>query len=103
MLGKNSGFDKEFYRKYEQALEGLSDEDLGQVAKFNPDRLKEWVSSPPKIRPHLLKKWREERTVGDFLTALDKKASQLAGKIEESHEKRLKQSWFARLAQKLVK
>lgn len=51
-----------FFDRYEQALESLSDEELLQVAGLGSTRLKEWVNSPKKIRPALLKKWAEGKT-----------------------------------------
>lgn len=52
--------DDEFYIRYEQALDGLSEMALAQVAMLDPKKLREWVYSPAKIRPHLLKKWKDE-------------------------------------------
>lgn len=67
---------EKYYTRYEAAVAGSSADELGQVAKLNSGRLKEWLLSPKAIRPHLLKKWREEKPflqeldegVGKFLT-----------------------------------
>ena len=52
--------DAEFNQKYEKAIEGMSEEQLVQIAALSKSRLFEWVNSPAKIRPHLLKRWKDE-------------------------------------------
>ena len=56
--------DREFSQQYEAALEGLSDQDLAFVASLPRERLKEWVLSPARIRPHKLALWRSEVPFG---------------------------------------
>jgi hypothetical protein len=53
-------FDAAFNEKYEKALQGLSADDLSQVAKLSHTKLVEWVNSPSSIRPHLLQRWLDE-------------------------------------------
>ena len=59
----SSGKDGEgFLRKYEDAVKDLSDDDLAKIVRLGRHRLREWVSSPERVRPHLLAKWDEEDT-----------------------------------------
>jgi hypothetical protein len=51
----------EFRKQYELALEGLTDEQLAQVARLSPPRIREWVATPARLRPLLLRKWSEEK------------------------------------------
>lgn len=83
-LNKNI-FDEAFNKKYEQALEGLTDDELLQVAKLNQDNLIEWVNSPAKIRPFLLKKWDEKKSA--LKTLNDKGASFFDGFFKEENER----------------
>jgi hypothetical protein len=53
-------FEDNFHQKYEAAVQGLSDDALRSVADLSPARLKEWVLSPPAIRPFLLEKWQKD-------------------------------------------
>jgi hypothetical protein len=46
-------------QEYERAVENASEEDLEQLANLDKRRLKKWVESPDRIRPYLLKKWRD--------------------------------------------
>ena len=57
---KGVGENQNFYERYEEALEGLSDEELALVVELDSAKLREWVNSPTKIRPFLLKKLAEE-------------------------------------------
>ena len=50
----------DFQERYKQAVHGLTDEQMEQVVKLNPFRLREWVDSPEKVRPFLLKRWQSE-------------------------------------------
>ena len=52
--------DEGFFRKYEDAVKDLSDDDLARVAGLDRVRLREWVNSPARVRPHLLTKWIEQ-------------------------------------------
>ncbi|MFH0775587.1 MAG: hypothetical protein V2A53_08900 [bacterium] len=52
---------EDFRKRYEEALEGLSDELLEQIARLSHSKILEWVNSPAKLRPYLLKKWKEEK------------------------------------------
>jgi hypothetical protein len=91
MPGKTLSFDEGFYKKYALALEGLSVQDLEQVAKLSSIRLKEWVNSPEKIRPFLLKKWREEKSP---LQSLDEALEPLADRLHKYTEERKKQRYM---------
>ena len=55
--------DREFSERYEKAVENLNDQQLSQVAKLSESKLLEWLNSPAKIRPHLLKRWADEGTL----------------------------------------
>ena len=49
-----------FQERYEQALDGLTGDQIAQVVQLNPLRLHEWVDAPAKIRPFLVEKWQKE-------------------------------------------
>lgn len=49
-----------FLRKYDDAVKDLSEEDLAKVVRLEGHRVREWVKSPGRVRPHLLAKWAEE-------------------------------------------
>jgi hypothetical protein len=50
--------DEAFQKRYSDALEGLSEDELVQIIGLNRNQLIEWVNTPKQLRPHLLKKWR---------------------------------------------
>jgi len=52
--------DEAFQKRYSEALDGLSEDDLVQVIGLNRNQLIEWVDTPIKLRPYLLKKWHDE-------------------------------------------
>lgn len=56
--------DDEFFRRYEDAVKDLSDDDLTKVVRLEYQRLHKWVNSPRRVRPHLLKKWAEQDSEG---------------------------------------
>jgi hypothetical protein len=62
--------DPDFARRYEEALQGLTEEQLRAVARLNQARLKEWVYSPALIRRVKLEQWAQEKTAGDSFTEL---------------------------------
>jgi hypothetical protein len=59
-LPPNQAHDTEFRRKYEQAVEGLPQEELAKLAKLRQGKLLEWVNSPPQMRTVLLTAWQHE-------------------------------------------
>lgn len=73
--------DESFNLKYEEALTGLSDDQLRQVASLEKKQLCEWVNSPKQIRPFLLNKWKEESEKPGFMdnlrTAMENNAKDL--------------------------
>ncbi len=52
--------DEEFQRRYEQAVAGLSKEELAKLAKLRQGKLLEWVNAPPQMRTVLLTTWHRE-------------------------------------------
>ena len=53
--------DEEFRAAYELALLDLPPDDLDQIAHLSNARVREFVLAPAALRPHLLKKWRDEK------------------------------------------
>ena len=94
---------EDFNKKYEEALEGLSDEQLEQVANLDQKQLKEWINSPVKIRPFLLKKWNQPKksTVEKTLDPISKLGNKLK-EIDENMAKPLREE-NKRLEEKLKK
>lgn len=96
--------DPDFTRRYEEALQGLSEEQLRAVARLSQTRLKEWVYSPAAIRPIKLDEWGHEKTIGDqfaqFLSKAGPKWEELdanaAVMAEKLREWRLSQKWLKR-------
>jgi len=61
--GSRRGADTDLFReRFEEAVSTLSDDELARVVRLNTHQLQEWVDSPLRLRPHLLKKWTEEET-----------------------------------------
>ena len=59
MTGSTQG-PQEFKKSYEEAVGHLTEKELVRVARLSSRRLNEWVSSPERLRPHLLNKWDDE-------------------------------------------
>ncbi len=72
--------DEGFFRKYEDAVKDLSDDDLAKVAGLDGIRLREWVNSPARVRPHLLAKWADQDSKKNEKTARSK--ADVKGSIE---------------------
>lgn len=91
-VSRQGNNDKEFLDRYEEAVKDLSDEDLAKVVRLDAQRLRQWVDSPSRIRPHLMKKWvdqdsekREKSERGR--SELDEFVGNLRGKIQATTEK----------------
>ena len=82
-----------FRAEYEAAVKNLSDEQLEQVAHLTKSKLREWVSAPERMRPHLLKKWSAPSGTGTAWEAVNE--------ILEENAKRLEQNPLGRWAKKL--
>lgn len=61
--------DPDFQRRYEEAVECLSHEDLAKIARLSRQQLREWVYSPKKVRPYLLNELAPDER-GEILPAL---------------------------------
>lgn len=55
--GMGESFNRAFFEAYEDAIKGLSDEELALIARLSKAQLEEFVHSPKAIRPHLLMRW----------------------------------------------
>jgi hypothetical protein len=89
----------EFFAKYEDAVKDLPDESLAEVARLNHRQLNQWVNSPSRIRPQLLKKWAQEtserearrngpaKPANKLLAPLARSLTSVPGKLDASAEK----------------
>lgn len=99
---KNTQSDEDFRKSYENALEGLSDEDLRQIVNLPQAKVREWVNSPAKIRPYLLLKWQKEELrssehieniknhMGTIVKNIDGEALDIKKNLEDFIDKRRK-------------
>ena len=111
--------DVAFRQEYAKAVQGLSPEELQQVAALSSKRLYQWVMSPTEIRSLLLAQWeREDSDKGDFRDSVKSKVWNSIDIANESVAEALKQhveevearvakkkqdmGWFARFLGKLV-
>jgi hypothetical protein len=89
----------EFFAKYEDAVKDLPDESLAEVARLDHRQLNEWVNSPSRIRPHLLRKWAQEtserearknrpaKSASKLLAPLASSITSVPSKLDSSAEK----------------
>ena len=71
-----------FRENYEEAIKDLSEEDLMTVASLPKNRLAEWIDNPVKMRPILLKKWKEEMSRPTVMETLKKNWSESMNNLE---------------------
>ena len=86
-------FDSDFNTRFEIALEDLSDEDLLLITKLSQKQKEEWVNSPKKLRPFLLKKFIEDnplKVTTDFLEDIHNKLSDSLKEARERSNSKLK-------------
>lgn len=63
-VSRGTSNDDEFFKRYEEAVKDLSDDDLAIVVNLERHLLREWIYSPGRVRSHLLAKWTKEDSEG---------------------------------------
>jgi hypothetical protein len=80
--------DREFSRRYEEAVTGLSDSDLKVVAGLAERELRDWVYSPPSVRPHKLAAWGSRKSLWQqFDEGLAPLVASLDGRVREGNQR----------------
>ncbi len=92
-----------FKQLYEAAIDDLTAEELAEVAALNKTHLREWVMAPAKIRPHLLIRWRNEKSAAEQMPGgILQVTTNLSDRLKSYNEEHRK-TWFNRLARRLIR
>ena len=77
--------DPGFIAVLDAALEGVPQEEIDELVRLSPDRLRDWAMAPRTMRPALLRKWKLEPSISP-LQRLDDKLKPVADWLEKKEE-----------------